>query len=129
MVKRGATFMSKRHCYTVSISFVQRTLKVLSKQLQSFAQLQCSPFPEVPRERGVEEKGKPLWVQVWDCWGAAGSCWDRCKVKDLHQKLGFALLLREERFATNACKLPGTGFRTDLNKDCTDSLSARNSKY
>lgn len=39
-----------------SACFVQRTLKVLSKQLQSFAQLQYSPFPEVPHER-VE--GKP----------------------------------------------------------------------
>lgn len=37
-----------------SACFVWRTLKVLSKQLQSLAQLQCSPFPEVPHERGVE---------------------------------------------------------------------------
>lgn len=63
--------------------------------------------------------------------GSSQSCWlwDRCMVKGLHQKLGFALLLREERFATSACKRPGIGFRTDLIKDCTDSLSARKSKY
>lgn len=94
MVKRGATFMNKRRCYTVSICFVQRTLKVLSKQLQSFAQLQYSPFPR-SHER-EEWRKNPLGSAV-GLLGSSRSCWDRCKVKDLHQKLGFALLCFWER--------------------------------
>lgn len=72
--------------------------------------------------------GKALWLQVWD-FSEAASHAGQCMVKGLLQNLSFALLLREERFATNACKLLGIGFRTDLIKDCTDSLSARNSEY
>lgn len=56
------------------------------------------------------------------CW-----LWDRCMVKGLHQELGFCFA--SERGGEYTCKLPGIGFRTDLIKDCTDSLSARNSKY
>lgn len=98
--------------------FVQRTLKVLSNQKQVLLSSRALPLWE-------RSGGKALW----DCSGAAGhvgygtDAWLKACTKS------WALLCFWERFATNACKLPGVGFRTDLIKDCTDSLSARNGKY
>lgn len=93
MAKRGATFMSKRHCYTVSIClFCSEASK--------------GPVRAVPR---LAQEQTGAWL------GAAPK-----------PGLGFAAETGE---ACNQCKLPGIGCRAHLIKDCTDSLSARNSKY
>lgn len=69
MVKRGATFLSKRHWYTVSICLLcskdsKGPVKTVSKS--------CSVVvPFLPWGPRWESGGKTLWVQVWDSLGAA----------------------------------------------------------
>lgn len=69
MVKGGATFMSKRHCHTVSVClFCSMDSKGPVKTIAVL--LSCSSLPSL-RSQVRGSGGKTLWVQVWGSSGAA----------------------------------------------------------
>lgn len=116
MVERGATFMSKRHCYTVSIClFCSKDAKGPVKAIAKLCSVAVFSLPWGPTwERGG---GTILWVQVWDCSGAAGrvGCGTDAWLKACTKSWAFALLLREEGNTLASC-LASAWFQNRSNK-------------
>jgi len=84
---------------TQHLPILFKALNILSKQLQSLAQLQCSSFAEVPQERGLESE---LWIQLQDTLGELFrvGCGTDAQLKDAWT---FVLLLKEEGNAFANC--------------------------